>query len=59
MTINTKYFIEANQLKRQDKLDEASALYHKAIEVNPNFSWSYCHCLQTKNFLLYPQKSIF
>ncbi len=46
MTINTKYFIQANQLKRQDKLDEAIALYHKAIEVNPNFSWSYYNLAQ-------------
>ncbi|NEQ74843.1 MAG: tetratricopeptide repeat protein [Okeania sp. SIO2C9] len=40
MTINTKYFLEANQLKRQGKLEQAIALYYQAIELNPNFSWS-------------------
>jgi tetratricopeptide (TPR) repeat protein len=32
---------QANQLKRAGKLDEAIALYQKAIEINPNFSWTY------------------
>ena len=32
---------KGSQLKRQGKLDEAIALYRKAIEANPNFSWSY------------------
>ncbi len=32
---------QANQLKRQGKLDEAIALYHQVIEINPNFAWAY------------------
>ncbi|WP_287288112.1 hypothetical protein [Okeania sp. SIO2B9] len=28
MTINTQYFVEANQLKRQGKLEQAIALYY-------------------------------
>ena len=32
---------EANQLKRMGKLDEAIALYHQVIEINPNFAWAY------------------
>ncbi|MEL7035971.1 MAG: tetratricopeptide repeat protein [Cyanobacteria bacterium J06592_8] len=31
----------ANRLKREGQLDEAIALYHQAIEINPNFSWAY------------------
>lgn len=32
---------QANQLKRAGKLKEAIALYHQAIEINPNFAWAY------------------
>ena len=32
---------QANQLKRAGRLDEAIALYHQAIELNPNFAWTY------------------
>ncbi len=32
---------QANQLKRMGKLDEAIALYHQVIEINPNFAWAY------------------
>ena len=32
---------QANQLKRKGKLDEAIALYHQVIEINPNFAWAY------------------
>jgi|SanBayMetagenome_1026888.scaffolds.fasta_scaffold07787_4 hypothetical protein len=32
---------KANQLKREGKLDEAIALYHQAIEINPHFAWTY------------------
>ncbi|MEG4027118.1 MULTISPECIES: tetratricopeptide repeat protein [unclassified Microcoleus] len=32
---------KANKLKRQGKLDEAIALYHQVIEINPNFAWAY------------------
>ena len=32
---------QANQLKRMGRLDEAIALYHQAIEINPNFAWAY------------------
>ncbi len=32
---------QANQLKRAGRLDEAIALYRQAIEVNPNFAWTY------------------
>ncbi|MCL2925167.1 MAG: tetratricopeptide repeat protein [Trichodesmium sp. MAG_R04] len=32
---------KANQLKRAGKLDEAIALYHQIIEINPNFAWAY------------------
>lgn len=32
---------QANQLKRMGKLDEAIALYHQAIKINPNFAWTY------------------
>jgi SAM-dependent methyltransferase len=32
---------QANQLKRAGKLDEAIALYHQVIEINPNFAWAY------------------
>ena len=46
MTIHTKYFVEANQLKRQGNLEQAIALYYRAIEVNPNFSWSYYNLAQ-------------
>jgi len=31
----------ANRLKREGKLDEAIALYHQVIEINPNFAWAY------------------
>jgi tetratricopeptide (TPR) repeat protein len=32
---------QANQLKRVGKLDEAIALYHQVIDINPNFAWAY------------------
>ncbi|WP_333223933.1 tetratricopeptide repeat protein [Microcoleus sp. BR0-C5] len=32
---------QANHLKRAGKLDEAIALYHQAIEINPHFAWAY------------------
>jgi tetratricopeptide (TPR) repeat protein len=32
---------QANQLKRVGKLDEAIALYHQVIEINPHFAWAY------------------
>ena len=32
---------QANQLKRMGKLDEAIALYHQVIEINPHFAWAY------------------
>ncbi|EKD09759.1 tetratricopeptide repeat protein [Limnospira platensis] len=32
---------QANQLKRSGKLDEAIALYREAIELNPDFAWTY------------------
>jgi FkbM family methyltransferase len=32
---------QANQLKRMGRLDEAIALYHQAIEINPHFAWAY------------------
>ena len=32
---------QANQLKRAGRLDEAIALYHQVIEINPNFAWGY------------------
>ena len=32
---------QANQLKRAERLDEAIALYHQAIGLSPNFSFSY------------------
>ncbi|NET43894.1 MAG: tetratricopeptide repeat protein [Okeania sp. SIO2B3] len=32
---------QANQLKRAGRLDEAIALYHQLIEINPNFAWAY------------------
>jgi tetratricopeptide (TPR) repeat protein len=32
---------QANQLKRSGNLDEAIALYHQAIEINPHFAWAY------------------
>ncbi|NET76666.1 FkbM family methyltransferase [Okeania sp. SIO1F9] len=32
---------QANQLKRAGRLDEAIAIYHQAIEINPNFAWAY------------------
>ncbi|MDY7005639.1 MAG: tetratricopeptide repeat protein [Cyanobacteriota bacterium] len=32
---------QANQLKRAGRLDEAIALYHQVIEINPNFAWVY------------------
>ncbi|MDY7005641.1 MAG: tetratricopeptide repeat protein [Cyanobacteriota bacterium] len=32
---------QANQLKRVGRLDEAIALYHQVIEINPNFAWAY------------------
>lgn len=31
----------ANRLKREGKLDEAIALYHQVIDINPNFAWAY------------------
>jgi FkbM family methyltransferase len=32
---------QANKLKRAGKSDEAIALYHQAIEINPNFAYTY------------------
>ncbi|ULB48403.1 tetratricopeptide repeat protein [Limnospira fusiformis KN01] len=32
---------QANQLKRSGKLDEAIALYHQVIDINPHFAWAY------------------
>ncbi|EDZ92862.1 Tetratricopeptide TPR_2 repeat protein [Limnospira maxima CS-328] len=32
---------QANQLKRSGKLEEAIALYREALELNPNFAWTY------------------
>ena len=32
---------QANRLKRAGSLDEAIALYHQAIEVNPNYAWTF------------------
>ncbi|MET0115034.1 MAG: tetratricopeptide repeat protein [Limnospira maxima] len=32
---------QANQLKRSGKLDEAIALYHQVIDINPHFTWAY------------------
>lgn len=32
---------QANKLKRSGRLDEAIALYHQVIEINPNFAWAY------------------
>ncbi|MGI0496390.1 tetratricopeptide repeat protein [Limnospira platensis CENA597] len=32
---------QANHLKRSGKLDEAIALYHQVIEINPHFAWAY------------------
>ncbi len=33
--------IQANKLKRQGKLDEAIALYKQAIELHPEFAFTY------------------
>ncbi|NEP77967.1 MAG: tetratricopeptide repeat protein [Okeania sp. SIO3B3] len=32
---------QANRLKREGRLNEAITLYHQAIEINPNFAWTY------------------
>ncbi|UWU51537.1 tetratricopeptide repeat protein [Limnospira platensis] len=32
---------QANQLKRSGKLDEAIALYHQVVDINPHFAWAY------------------
>ncbi|WP_426584770.1 tetratricopeptide repeat protein [Dapis sp. BLCC M229] len=32
---------QANRLKREGRLDEAIALYHQVIDINPNFAWAY------------------
>ncbi|MGI0496397.1 tetratricopeptide repeat protein [Limnospira platensis CENA597] len=32
---------QANHLKRAERLDEAIALYHQVIEINPHFAWAY------------------
>ena len=32
---------QANQLKRAGRLDEAIDLYYQAIDINPNFAWTY------------------
>ncbi|MEI2418950.1 sulfotransferase, partial [Arthrospira platensis SPKY2] len=32
---------QANQLKRSGKLEEAIAIYHQVIEINPHFAWAY------------------
>ncbi|MDT9266490.1 tetratricopeptide repeat protein [Limnospira sp. PMC 1223.20] len=34
-------FKQANQLKRSGRLDEAIALYHQVIDINPHFTWAY------------------
>ena len=39
MTANA--FTTGNQLLRDGKLEEAIASYEKAIELNPQFAWSY------------------
>ncbi|WP_333356941.1 tetratricopeptide repeat protein [Microcoleus sp. B3-A4] len=31
---------QANHLKRAGKLDEAIALYHQVIKLNPDFAWT-------------------
>jgi tetratricopeptide (TPR) repeat protein len=36
-----KQLKQANYLKRIEKFDEAIALYHQAIDINPNFALSY------------------
>ncbi|MEA5497928.1 tetratricopeptide repeat-containing sulfotransferase family protein [Limnoraphis robusta] len=46
----------ANRLKREGKLDEAIALYHQVIEINPHFSWAYSNlgdALVQQNYLDY------
>jgi hypothetical protein len=43
--MNSSFYIKnATQLEKIGKRDEAIAMYRKAIEVNPTFSWYY-HCL--------------
>lgn len=42
--MNFSYIKKATQLERTGKQDEAIAMYRKAIELNPTFSWYY-HCL--------------
>jgi tetratricopeptide (TPR) repeat protein len=37
----SQFLKQANQLKRAGRLDEAIALYHQAIEINPHFAWTY------------------
>ncbi|MET0034017.1 MAG: TIGR01627 domain-containing protein [Limnospira maxima] len=32
---------QANRLKRSGRLDEAIALYHQVIDINPHFAWAY------------------
>ena len=39
MTVSV--FARGNQFLRQGKLEEAIASYEKAIELNPQFAWSY------------------
>lgn len=39
--IKINYIKKANQLKKEDKLEEAIATYRIAIETNPGFSWYY------------------
>ena len=45
---------QANQLKRAGRLDEAIALYHQVIEINPNLAWAYSNlgdALVQQNYL--------
>ena len=39
MTVSV--FARGNQFLRQGKFEEAIASYEKAIELNPQFAWSY------------------
>ncbi|WP_445248634.1 tetratricopeptide repeat protein [Microcoleus sp. OTE_8_concoct_300] len=42
--MDNHYHDLGNSLQESGRFDEAVAAYKKAIELNPNFSWSY-HCL--------------
>ena len=39
--ITNNFFHKVRKLQREQKWEEAIALYRKAIEANPNFAWSY------------------